>query len=87
MWARSPAECTDRPVPLGRYWRSNPLMFSFDPRLARTITWDQVIEMARHADFTLATGIPVDFCDPHAPWQAAGPCAGAVPVAAGPPPV
>ena len=37
--------------------------------LARTITWDQGIEMARHADFTIATGIPVCFRDPHAPWE------------------
>jgi proline iminopeptidase len=30
--AISSAECTDRSVPLGRYWRSRPLMFSFEPR-------------------------------------------------------
>jgi transposase, IS30 family len=37
--------------------------------LRRSITWDQGTEMAQHAQFSVDTGVPVYFCDPHAPWQ------------------
>jgi transposase, IS30 family len=37
--------------------------------LRRTLTWDQGKEMSEHVRFTVDTGVPVYFCDPHSPWQ------------------
>ena len=40
--------------------------------LARSLTWDQGIEMGdarRVPRRTAPTGVPVYFCDPHSPWQ------------------
>jgi IS30 family transposase len=37
--------------------------------LAKSLTWDQGLELAAHKQFSIDTGVSVYFCDPRSPWQ------------------
>jgi IS30 family transposase len=44
-------------------------MMTLPDHLRRSLTWDQGSEMGAHHKITLATNMPIYFCDPASPWQ------------------
>src|SRR5664279_2132653 len=65
MLLHLPAEHTAEAV---RDALTNTVM-TLPAHLRRSLTWDQGKEMAQHQQFSITTGVPVYFCDPHSPWQ------------------
>lgn len=44
-------------------------MLTLPAHLRRSLTWDQGSEMGDHDKITMATDMPIYFCDPASPWQ------------------
>lgn len=46
-------------------------MSTLPEQFRRSLAWDRGKELSAHAQFTIATDIPVFFADPQSPWQRA----------------
>ena len=46
-----------------------PTVSTLPERLRRSLAWDRGTELARHRHITVATGLDINFCDPHSLWQ------------------
>jgi IS30 family transposase len=46
-----------------------PAILGLPEALQLSVTWDQGVELAKHAEIMIATDIDIWFCDPHSPWQ------------------
>jgi IS30 family transposase len=58
-----------KPDPLALQDAIVAAMGQLPKHLRLSLTWDQGLEMRRHAEITLAADLPIYFCDPHSPWQ------------------
>ena len=46
-----------------------PQLWGSTRQLRRSLTWDQGVEMAQHAQLRTDTNLDIYFCDPQSPWQ------------------
>lgn len=48
-------------------------MNTLPDQLRHSTEWDEGMEISKHQEITMAAGMPIYFCYPHAPWQRSSP--------------